>query len=165
MTQKGIPLYTLVSHMQSLRHAQSYLRTMVMPLSAATLTYRPAPQEWSITENIGHLIDTEQLLRMRMQLLCTHDNPTIVPYDQDAAVVRNDYQHADIWALWRTLIAERQTTLAWLSTLRPQHLQRRGWHGEYGLWTVEFVVAYLARHDYLHYTQITNVLRQYNETR
>jgi len=158
-------MHTHMSHIESLRHAQAYLRTLVLPLTPAVVTFRTAPHEWSIIENVGHLIDTEQLLRARMQLLCDADNPTIVPYDQDAAVVRNDYQHADIWALWRTLASERQTTLTFLQTLRPQHLQRRGWHGDYGLWTVGFIVAYLAKHDYLHYAQISAVLRQYNGTR
>jgi uncharacterized damage-inducible protein DinB len=158
-------MHTLVTQIDSLRHAQAHLRTLVFSLTPAVLTFRPTPHEWSVVENVGHLIDTEQLLRARMQLLCAADNPTIVPYDQDAAVVRNGYQHADVWALWRTLIAERQTTLTWLGTLRPHHLQRRGWHGDYGLWTVGFIVAYLAKHDYLHYAQISAVIRQYNGIR
>lgn len=157
-------MHSHVTHLESLRHAQAYLRTLVMPLPSAAWTYRPTPQEWSIIENVGHLIDTEQLLRTRILLLYTNDNPTIVPYDQDAAVVRNGYQHADIWGLWRTLTQERQTTLAFLQTLRPHHLQRRGWHGEYGLWTIDFIVTYLAKHDYLHYTQIRQNLKHYQQS-
>jgi len=150
---------------QCLAHFQPRIRALVTTLNDEQLRAKPQPNEWSIIENVGHLIDTEQLLRTRMQLLCEADNPTIVPYDQDAAVVRNGYQQADVWALCRTLASERQTTLAFLQSLRPQHLQRRGWHGDYGLWTVGFIIAYLAKHDYLQYAEIGAVLQQYNGTR
>jgi len=41
---------------------------------------------------------------------------------------------------------------------------RTGWHGEFGLWRVDFVVTYLANHDYLHDQQIRGVLNAYHRS-
>lgn len=143
---------------ESLAHSLPMLAMLVNPLSDAQLRAKPDSREWSVIENVGHLIDTEQLLRYRIVRMCTLDHPVIVPYDQDAAVVRNGYQHAALAPLLQTLQAERTTTLRLLRGLQPSQLARTGWHLEAGLWTVAPVVTYLAKHDYVHQAQIRALL-------
>lgn len=156
--------YRFHADVASLSHFQPFLRTLVGSLPERALRFRTTPHEWSIIENIGHLIDTEQLLRYRIQRMCQLNHPTIVPYDQDAAVVRHNYQQASLTDLIATLDRERHQTLAYFATLAPSDLQRTGWHGEYGLWRVDFVVHYLADHDYLHDRQIRSVLNVYQRS-
>ena len=156
--------YKFHADVASLNHFQPFLRTLVGSLSDRALRFRPAPHEWSIIENVGHLIDTEQLLRYRIQRMCQLDHPTIIPYDQDAAVARNQYQQASLTDLLAELDRERQQTLAYFATLSATDLLRTGWHGEFGLWRVDFVVTYLANHDYLHDQQIRGVLNAYHRS-
>ncbi|MFM7678208.1 MAG: DinB family protein [Roseiflexaceae bacterium] len=139
---------------QRLAHFQSRLRALVTVLSDAQLRAKPQPHEWSAIENVGHLIDTEQLLRYRITRMCTEAMPTLINYDQDAAVVRHGYQQADLFALLATLAHERQVTLAYFARLPLTHLARTGWHSEYGLWQVASTITYLTNHDELHYNQI-----------
>ena len=139
---------------QRLAHFQPRLRTLVTTLSDAQLRAKPLPREWSAIENVGHLIDTEQLLRYRIMRMCDESIPTIVNYDQDAAVVRHGYQQADLYALLATLAHERQVTLHYFAQLPLSHLARTGWHSEYGLWQVANTVTYLTNHDDVHYNQI-----------
>lgn len=148
-----------VADCDRMAHSFPVLCMLVTPLRPSQLRAKPAPQEWSIVEIVGHLIDTEQLLRYRIARMCTLDQPAIIPYDQDAAVIRNGYQHADVWALLRTLERERATTLQAFRRLTPAHLQRTGWHQEAGLWTVAPVVTYLANHDEVHQRQIRAAVR------
>jgi hypothetical protein len=155
--------YKFHADVASLSHFQPFLRTLVGPLSEQILRFRPAPGEWSIIENIGHLIDTEQLLRYRIQRMCELDHPIIVSYDQDAAIIRNQYQQATLTNLLVTLDRERQQTLTYLDTLSAADLLRTGWHSEFGLWRVDFVVSYLASHDYLHDRQIRDVLHAHQQ--
>jgi hypothetical protein len=147
------------ANIDSMSHAQPMLRTLVCPLSDAQIRRKPAPTEWSIVEIVGHLIDTEQLLRYRIVRMTTLDHPAIIPYDQDAAVVRHGYQHADLHVLLRTLATERETTLQTFKGFTPTQLARTGWHLEYGLWVVANVVTYLAKHDSMHDQQIRNAIR------
>jgi len=142
------------ANIDSMSHAQPLLRTLVCPLSATQIRRKPAPTEWSIVEIVGHLIDTEQLLRYRIVRMVTIDHPAIIPYDQDAAVVRNAYQKANLNVLLRTLAAERETTLQTFKGFTATQLARTGWHLEYGLWVVSNVVTYLAKHDFVHDAQI-----------
>ena len=139
---------------QRLAHFQPRLRTLVTALSDAQLRAKPQPLEWSAIENVGHLIDTEQLLRYRIMRMCDEHIPTLINYDQDAAVVRHGYQQADLFALLATLAHERQVTLAYFARLPLPHLARTGWHNEYGLWQVASTITYLTNHDELHYNQI-----------
>ncbi|MFZ9858278.1 MAG: DinB family protein [Roseiflexaceae bacterium] len=154
--------YKFHADISSLAHFQPFLRTLVGPISEHALRFRPAPSEWSVIENIGHLIDTEQLLRYRIQRMCALEHPIIISYDQDAAIVRNQYQQAILTDLLATLDRERHLTLTYLDTLSAADLLRTGWHNEFGLWRVDFVVSYLARHDYLHDQQIRGVLNAYH---
>lgn len=137
-----------------LAHFQPRLRALVTPLSLAQLRAKPQPREWSAIENVGHLIDTEQLLRYRIMRMCDAHMPTIVSYDQDAAVVRHAYQHADLYTLLAILDRERTTTLAYLRQMPKTALARTGWHSEYGLWQVANTITYLTNHDDVHYRQI-----------
>jgi len=146
---------------ESIAHAQQQLRLMVHPLSESQLRYRPAPNEWSVSEIVGHLIDTEQLLRYRITRMCQYDHPLIIPMDQDESVQRNGYQHADVDLLFRKLHAERQYTQHFLAKLPVRALGRTGWHAQGGLWQVGKTVNYLARHDYLHHQQIRQNLVAY----
>lgn len=156
--------YTFHANLQSLTHFQPFLRTLVGSLPERALRFRTAAHEWSIIENVGHLIDTEQLLRYRIQRMCQLDHPTIFNYDQDAAVVRNQYQQAELSHLIAALDKERHQTLAYLATLTATDLLRTGWHDEYGLWRVDFVVNYLAQHDYMHDRQIRSILGAYHQS-
>ena len=148
------------ANIDCMSHAIPMLRTLVCPLSDAQIRRKPAPTEWSIVEIVGHLIDTEQLLRYRIIRMTTLDHPAIIPYDQDAAVIRNGYQHADLHVLLRTLATERQTTLQTFKGFSPTQLARTGWHLDYGLWVVADVITYLAKHDTMHDQQIRNAIRQ-----
>jgi len=155
--------YRFHADVASLSHFQPFLRTLVGSLPERALRFRTAPNEWSIIENIGHLIDTEQLLRYRIQRMCQLNHPTIFNYDQDAAVVRNQYQQAQLSDLLAELDNERQHTLAYMATISAADLVKTGWHDEYGLWRVDFVIHYLARHDYMHDQQIRGVLGVYRQ--
>ena len=142
------------ANIDSMSHSHPMLRTLVCPLSDTQIRRKPAPNEWSIVEIVGHLIDTEQLLRYRIVRMTTIDHPAIITYDQDAAVVRHGYQQADLTVLLRTLAAERETTLQTFKGFTATQLARTGWHLEYGLWVVSTVVTYLAKHDFVHDAQI-----------
>ena len=47
------------------------------------LRTRPAPEEWSVLEVIGHLLDGELMASGRYRWILAHDRPPLMPYDQD----------------------------------------------------------------------------------
>lgn len=144
---------------ESLRGFHAELQQLVAVIPARDAQVRPYPDAWSIVEIIGHLGDAERVMRERIQLLCAHDAPTILPFDQDAAVRTNHYQHQDMNALLGTLVYERQQTLALVVGLQSADFSRTGWHSEVGLMRVDMMLEYLAKHDYSHYRHIHVILR------
>ena len=48
------------------------------------LRIRPAPDEWSVIECLGHLVDGEHVVSGRSRWILAEDEPDIVGYDQDA---------------------------------------------------------------------------------
>src|SRR5258707_10300582 len=52
-------------------------------LSSQLLVSRPAPEEWSVAEVLGHLWDAEIAFSFRARLILAQDTPQLVGYDQD----------------------------------------------------------------------------------
>ena len=111
---------------ERLRGFHAELQQLVVDIPARDAQIRPYPDAWSIVEIIGHLGDAERVMRERIQLLCAHDAPTILPFDQDASVRTHQYQHQDMNALLDTLLYERQQTLAFLAGLQHADFSRTG---------------------------------------
>jgi hypothetical protein len=53
-------------------------------LAAETVDRRPAPQEWSVAELLGHLWDAEVAYSFRARAILAQDRPPLIGYDQDA---------------------------------------------------------------------------------
>src|SRR5918999_1848104 len=47
------------------------------------LTTRPAPDEWSVLEVFGHMVDAEIVSAGRYRWTIAHDEPPMASYDQD----------------------------------------------------------------------------------
>ena len=54
-------------------------------LPAAAVGRRPAPEEWSVAELLGHLWDAEIAYAFRGRAILAQDRPELIGYDQDAA--------------------------------------------------------------------------------
>ena len=144
---------------ESLRGFPMELENLIGHLSATHVRIRPSLDSWSIIEIAGHLTDAERVMRERIVQICSTDTPLIVPFDQDASVRQQRYHEAELHRMIRTLHQERQTTLAYVTQLRPVDFARTGWHPEVGILRVDMMLEYLATHDYQHYRHIHVILR------
>jgi len=144
---------------ERLRGFPTELEQLVGDVSNADIRIRPYADSWSIVEIIGHLGDAERVMRHRIQQICIHHAPTIVPFDQDASVLAQRYQEANVHHLLGALHDERQATLACVARLSPADYARTGWHPEVGLLRIDMMLEYLAKHDYQHYRHIHVILR------
>lgn len=93
---------------------------------------RPAADQWSAIEVVGHMIDKMQIWTSRVERIMVEERPALPAYDQDALVRKHDYVHADPDVLFEQL---RQTCehFATLIERTPiSALQREGVHEEVG---------------------------------
>ena len=138
------------------------LKHQLQGLDDAALHFRPAPDEWSILELVGHIIDVGTLWPGRTRQMLATDNPTLAAIDP-GWVRQRDYHNKQPGFLLITWAEQRAEYVEFLRILRPAQLARSGIHPTRGPLTVEQGIAALADHDRGHSEQITANLAQYRQ--
>ena len=139
------------------------LKRQIQGLDDATLRYRPAPDQWSIVEIIGHIVDVGALWPGRTRQMLATENPALAAVD-GGWVRQRDYQNKQPSFLLITLAEQRAEYVEFLRTLRPSQLARPGIHPTRGPITVAQGIAALADHDRGHSEQIAANLEAYRRT-
>src|SRR5262245_34337015 len=131
------------------------VREQVAGLPEELLGRRPAPKEWSVSEVLGHLWDSEIAYSFRARAILAQDAPQLIGYDQDA------------WAtLARPVFGELLDAFAALRTANLVLLKRTpeaGWervglHEERGPLSFRLLTETMAGHDRAHLRQLTQTL-------
>ena len=138
------------------------LKRQLQGLEEAALRFQPAPDEWSIMELVGHIIDVGALWPGRTRQMLATDNPTLAAVDP-AWVRQRDYHNKQPGFLLITLAEQRAEYVEFLRVLRPAQLARSGIHPTRGPLTVEQGIAALADHDRGHSEQIAANLAKYRQ--
>ena len=138
------------------------LKRQIEGLDDAALRFRPAPDEWSIMELVGHIIDVGALWPGRTRQMLAADNPTLAAIDP-GWVRQRDYHNKQPEFLLITLAEQRAEYVEFLRVLRPAQLARSGIHPTRGPLTVAQGIAALADHDRGHSEQIAANLATYRQ--
>ena len=115
----------LIAAIQSL---PDEVEALVASLDDAQLTSHPIEGEWSIAQNVHHLVDSHINSYVRCKLMATEERPSFRPYDEAAWAELPDASSPDIsisLALLRAL--HRRWVVFWRS-LTEEQWQRRGYH-------------------------------------
>lgn len=72
------------------------LRAQIADLSDEQLTRQYNPPEWTVAQNVHHLVDSHLSSFIRFKLILTEENAEIRPYDQDAFAELPDASDANI---------------------------------------------------------------------
>ncbi|MBF6604608.1 MAG: DinB family protein [Chloroflexi bacterium] len=132
----------------TMRAMLTVLDALVRSAPADFLERRPAPDEWSPREVLGHLLYVERLLRERTATMVADAQETPMPKGAPAPPAP-----APIASLaeWRR---ERGETLAWLPTLGPAELERASVSPRFGRITAREQIDEWAYHDLDHLRQL-----------
>jgi len=126
--------------------------------AGAHLRDRPAPDEWSVIECLGHLVDGELVVSTRARWILAEDEPDIVGYDQDRWVDglhHRDDDPDDLLALFSEL---RAANLRLWAATPPDARQRFGVHRERGPESYDLMWHLSAGHDRFHVAQAERAL-------
>jgi hypothetical protein len=138
-----------------LESAVAAIRAEVEALPKAVHVWHPAPDEWSINEIIGHLIEAERRgFAGRVKTLLASKDPQLEGWDQNevARGRRDDMKAA------AKLVAElermRGESVTIVRGLKPRDLTRGGQHPKVGWLRVEDLLQEWVHHDRNHIKQI-----------
>jgi hypothetical protein len=140
------------------------LKRQIQGLDDAALRYRPAADQWSIIEIVGHIIDVGALWPGRTRQMLASENPALAAVDP-SWVRQRDYQNKQPSFLLITLAEQRAEYVEFLRMLRPGQLARTGIHPTRGSLTVAQGIAALADHDRGHSEQIAATLAAYRQAK
>ncbi|MHB8398115.1 MAG: DUF488 family protein, N3 subclade [Candidatus Limnocylindrales bacterium] len=132
----------------TMRATLTVLDALVRSAPADFLERRPAPDEWSPREVLGHLLYVERLLRERTATMVADDQDTPMPKGAPAPPPAAPSTSLAEWQ------QERGETLAWLPTLGPAELERATASPRFGRITAREQIDEWAYHDLDHLRQL-----------
>jgi hypothetical protein len=139
----------------ALRRTARRLRELTADVGAEVLTARPGPEEWSVSEIVGHMCAVESPYRARLVRITLQDNP----YVTAIGCITGDYDPATpMEILLETFGVLRASTVEFLDALAPVARARPAIHAELGSITLRSQVQALLEHDEEHLAQIAKML-------
>ena len=129
---------------------------MTEMLPAELLNRRPAEGEWSATECLIHLLDTEHIFPARVQAIMA--GRAFPAFDPDTQGTKGTT--ASPAQLAKEFVEQRQSGLAVLQSVTFSDFKRTGIHSELGIVTLEQLLYEWAAHDLNHTIQAERAVMQ-----
>lgn len=125
------------------------------------LRTRPEPKEWSVLECVAHIADAELVVGGRYRWILAHEQPDLLPYDQDLWIDRlhagTDETPEELLAVFEPL---REANLALWRRTAVADRARYGLHRERGPESYELTFKLLSGHDRFHMDQARRSLER-----
>lgn len=138
----------------------SYERIVTALTPTAATTYRDGGTGWTPTEVLCHLRDFEDIFIERARLTLDRDNPDLPFPDPDALAAERDYNAQDIADVMADWQAKRVQSLDLFTSIADDQWERSGLHPRRGPFTLNDQLLLSARHDVLHFEQLTRILAE-----
>ena len=100
--------------------------SLVRNLTETELSYRYAPDKWSIKQILGHMADTERILSYRLLRVARGDRTALPGFDEDAFVAGASFDSDSLEDLIVGYSVVRAATLSLLKALKPEAYLRIG---------------------------------------
>lgn len=141
-----------------IRRLPAQVSDLVDGLTPEQLTTPYLASEWTVAQNVHHLVDSHVNSYVRCKLILTEDNPTLKPYDQDQWAALPDAQAADVGVSLRLLAALHSRWTVFWESLPETAWTRTGFHPENGPMTLDNILQVYAAHGEAHLDQMTRTL-------
>ena len=142
-----------------LRSTPAALSTLTASLSSEVWSYRPAPDEWNLTEIICHLRDVEREVNLpRIHKLLAEENPFLVGEVTDVWVKERESAKQDGRQALAEFTMVRKESLSLLNSLQVEW-SRPARHAIFGPTTLQELIGFVAGHDRVHIQQVWKTIR------
>lgn len=143
------------------RHSD-VIRALLMDLSPAESTWKPAPEKWCPLEVVCHLHDEERE-DFRARLRCTLEDPgaSWPRIDPAAWVIERRYMEQDFGNMLNKFLDERQRSLEWLRGQEHALWTNAYMHPKVGPVSCELLLTNWVAHDLHHIRQLINLRHAY----
>lgn len=156
---KEISSLNLAQVVALIRATPQTLRRLLSPLDGAILSWRPAPNDRSINDIIGYLIESDQhAYAAPIHSMLAYDLPELEAWD-DRLSLQDQHDERDVLELLAELEVMRHEQATLIANLRPSQLARSGFHPQVGeLQVVDFIYDWVF-HDCGQMKQIMDLIQ------
>ncbi len=122
---------------------------------------KPSANEWTLTELICHLRDTErEIHQIQLKLFSEQDVPFIPRPETDVWASQRDYLHEDGLTALREFNVARGVNLEMLKATPEEVWQRKARHAIFGPTNFREIVGFMTDHDRMHIQQVCSLLKR-----
>ena len=147
------------SELQALESFPRFLTGALDLLGDPRARERPAPESWSLCEQIWHLADLEREgYLVRIERLLAEDAPVLPDFDGDAIAEQRDYRSKDPYLGLQRFSAARSASLARLRSVNSLQWKRAGTQDGVGALTLADLPRMMREHDAGHRREIEALL-------
>ena len=143
---------------EKIRRLPQQVEELVSALSPEELTARPLADEWTVAQNVHHLVDSHINSYVRCKLMATEENPIFKPYDEGAWARLADGSSAELSDSLTLLKALHARWVQFWENLPEEEWQRTGWRPQSGAVTLARQLELYVAHGEAHLDQIRRTL-------
>lgn len=137
------------------------LNGMLSQLPAESWGRKPSPNDWTITELVCHLRDTErEIHHMQLQLFAEQEEPFIPRPDTGVWASQRDYMHEDGLNALSEFNQARMKTIKMIEAVSEEGWLHKARHAIFGPTNFLEVSSFMADHDRMHIQQTMAVLNK-----
>lgn len=126
------------------------------------LTRSDSTEKWSISQEVGHLIDLEPLWLQRVRDIMAGNQHLTIADLSNTKTYQADHNSRSIAELIQILREQRQLLITALQEAEDEHLERSAVHPRLGMpMRIVDIAFFVAEHDDHHLAQMTYLLRKY----
>ncbi len=123
--------------------------------------WRPAAEEWSLTEVMCHLRDVEREVHQeRFRALIEKENPFIQGVSADEWAESRQYKLENGLNAMKEFLLARNSTIEMLDKLDEDTWHKEGRHAFLGQTSTHEILSLVVRHDDIHWQQISRLLEK-----
>lgn len=155
-------LLSVEAILRQLHEAPGQIEALTANLSPAALREQPAPDEWSINENLAHLRASADVWGTYIARLVSEDDPTFTAASPRAHMRTSGYFDLAFVPSFAAYVEQRRALMAMLDDLRAVDWARSATvkrNGELWRYSVHYYGSNLASHEAVHIPQIEGVVR------
>lgn len=152
---------TMDSILSLVSAAPAALNGQLRGLNDVAWSRKTTHDDWSLTELICHLRDTErEIHHMQIKLFSEQDEPFIPRPDTSVWASQRDYQHEDGGLALKEFNDARRETISLLKSIAADDWERKARHAIFGPTKFLEVISFFADHDRMHIQQAWSSLKK-----
>jgi len=161
-------LTTLIPSLRSIDSVMGVLRStpavvlgLTHGLPPSAWCYESGSEEWTLTELVCHLRDTEREVHHAQLKIFHEQNEPFVPRPDTAVwASQREYREEDGQSALLEFLSARKETIELLTTISDDNWSRKARHAIFGPTDFLEVVKFMADHDRLHIQQAWRLLQR-----